>query len=168
MIHINLSSNIKPNTFYFFTNSVQFSFSVMSDSLRPQGTMSGFPVRHQHPELAQTHVHWVSDAIHPSHALSSLSPPSFNLSSIRVFSKRSILCIRRPTCWSFSFSVSPSMNIQDWFPLGWTGWISLQSQGLSRVFSNTSVQKYQYFSAQPSLWSSSHINTWLLVTHSFD
>ena len=57
MIHINLSSNIKPNTFYFFTNSVQFSFSVMSDSLRPQGTMSGFPVRHQHPELAQTHVH---------------------------------------------------------------------------------------------------------------
>ena len=151
MIHINLSSNTKPNTFYFFTNSVQFSFSVMSDSLRPQGSMSGFPVRHQHPELAQTHVHWVDDAIHPSHALSSPSPPSFNLFSIRVFSKRSILCIRWPTCWSFSFSISPSMNIQDWFPLGWTGCISLQSQGLSRVFSNTTSQKHQFFGAQLSL-----------------
>ena len=54
------------------------------------------------------------------------------------------------------------MNIQDWFPLGWTGWISLQSKGLSRVFSNTTVQKHQFFSAQPSLWSNSHIYTWPL------
>ena len=54
------------------------------------------------------------------------------------------------------------MNIQDWFPLGWTGWISLQSKGLSRVFSNTTVQKHQFFSAQLSLWSNSHIHTWLL------
>ena len=52
------------------------------------------------------------------------------------------------------------MNTQDWFPLGWTGWISLQSKGLSRVFSNTTVQKHRSFSAQPSLWSSSHIRTW--------
>ena len=55
-----------------------------------------------------------------------------------------------------------SMNIQDWFPLGWTGWISLQSKGLSRVFSNTTVHKHQFFGAQPSLWSNSHIHTWLL------
>ena len=54
------------------------------------------------------------------------------------------------------------MNIQDWFPLGWTGWISLQSKGHSRVFSNTTVQKYQFFGAQPSLWSNTHIHTWLL------
>ena len=54
------------------------------------------------------------------------------------------------------------MNIQDWFPLGWTGLISLQSKGLSRVFSNTTVKKHQFFGAQPSLWSSSHIRTWLL------
>ena len=54
------------------------------------------------------------------------------------------------------------MNIQDWFPLGWTGWISLQSKGLSRVFSNTTVQKHQFFGIQPSLWSNSHIHTWLL------
>ena len=60
-----------------------------------------------------------------------------------------------------SASVLP-MNIQDWFPLGWTGWISLQSKGLSRVFSNTTVQKHQFSGAQPSLWSNSHIHTWLL------
>ena len=54
------------------------------------------------------------------------------------------------------------MNIQDWFPLGWTSWISLQSKGLSRVFSNTTVPKHQFFGAQPSLWSNSHIHMWLL------
>ena len=62
---------------------------------------------------------------------------------------------------SASASVLP-MNIQDWFPLGWTGLISLQSKGLSRVFSNTTVQKHQFFSAQLSLWSNFHIHTWLL------
>ena len=62
---------------------------------------------------------------------------------------------------SASASVFP-MNIQDWFPLGWTDLISLQSKGLSRVFSNTTVQKHQFFDAQLSLWSNSHIHTWLL------
>ena len=62
---------------------------------------------------------------------------------------------------SASVSVLP-MNTQDWFPLGWTGWISLQSKGLSRVFSNTTVQKHQYFGAQLSLWVKSHIHTWPL------
>ena len=62
---------------------------------------------------------------------------------------------------SASASVLP-MNIQDWFPWGLTGWISLQSKGLSRVLSNTTVQKYQFFSAQLSLWPNSHIHTWLL------
>ena len=70
--------------------------------------------------------------------------------SIRVFSKESVLHIRWPKYGvSASASVLP-MNIQDWFPLGWTGWISLQSKGLSRVFSSTTVQKHQLFSAQPS------------------
>ena len=63
---------------------------------------------------------------------------------------------------SASASVFP-MNVQDWSPLGWTAWISLQSKGLSRVFSNTIVQKYQFFGAQPFLWSNSHIHTWLLA-----
>ena len=60
-----------------------------------------------------------------------------------------------------SASVLP-MNFQDWFPLGWTGWISLKSKGLSRVFFNTIVQKHQFFGTQPSLWSNSHIHIWLL------
>ena len=58
-------------------------------------------------------------------------------------------------------SVLP-VNTHDWFPLGWTGWISLQSKGLSRIFSNTTVQKYQLFSTPSSLWSNSHIRTWLV------
>ena len=64
--------------------------------------------------------------------------------------------------WSFGFNISPSSEFQDWFPLGWTGWISFQSKGLSRVFSNTAVQKHQFFSAQLSLRSNSHIHIWLL------
>ena len=62
---------------------------------------------------------------------------------------------------SASAAVLP-MNIHDWFPLGWTGWTSLQSKGLSRLFSNTTVQKHQFFSTQFSLYSNSHIHTWLL------
>ena len=109
---------------------------------------SGLPVHHQFPEHTQTHVHRVSDAIQASHPLSLPSPPAFNLSQHhlkRVFLNESALRIRWPKYWSFSFSISPSKH-QDWSPLGWTGWISLQSKGLSRVFSNTTVQKHQFFS----------------------
>ena len=84
----------------------------------------GFPVRHQLPELAKTHVHWVSDAIQPSHPLSSPSPPAFKFSSIRVFSNESVLCNRWPKYSSFSFSISPSNEYSglisfriDWFDL---------------------------------------------------
>ena len=93
---------------------------------------------------------------HPLLLLPSIFP------SIRVFSNESALCIRWPgTGVSASTSVLP-MNTQDWSPLGWPGWISLQSRGLSRVFSNTTVQKHQFFSAQLSLQSNSHIHTWPL------
>ena len=89
-----------------------------------------------------------------------LFPPSIFL-SIRVSYNESVLCIRWPkTGASASASVLP-MNIQGWFPLGWTGLFFLQSKGLSRVF-YTVVQKYQLFGAQLSLWSNSHIHTWLL------
>ena len=82
--------------------------------------------------------------------------------SIRVFSNESALCMRWPsTGVSASASVLP-VNTQGWSPLGWTGWIALQSKGLSRVFSNTTVQKRQFFSSHLSLWSNSHIHTWLL------
>ena len=79
---------------------------------------------------------------------------------IRVFSNESTLRMSWPKYWSFSLSVSPSNEHQDSSPLGWTGWISLQSRELSRVFSNTIVQKHQFFSAQLS--SQSHIHTWPL------
>ena len=70
--------------------------------------------------------------------------------SIRVFSYESTLRMRWPKYWSFSFNISPDIT-QDWYPLGWTGWLFLQSKGLSRVFSNTTVQKHQFFGAQLSL-----------------
>ena len=81
---------------------------------------------------------------------------------IRVFSNELVLCIKWPKIEaSVSASVFP-VNIQGWFPLGLTGLISLPSKGLSRVFSSTTVQKHQFFSAQPSIWPNSHIHTWLL------
>ena len=89
---------------------------------------------------------------HPLLFLPSIFP------SIGVYSKESVLLIRWPKCWSFSFSISSS----NWFPLGLTSLISLKSKGLSKVFSNTTVQKHQFFDAQLSLWSNSHIHIWLL------
>ena len=131
---------------YSFFSSVQFSSvaqlcPALCDSM--DCSTPGFPVHRQIPELTQTHVHWVSDAIQPSHPLSSPSPPAPIPLSIRVFSSESVLCIRWPNYWSFSFSIIPPMNTQDLFPLGWTGWTSLQSKGLSRMFSNTTVQEHQ-------------------------
>ena len=121
----------------------------------------GFPVFHCLPEFAQIHVHWGNDAIQPSHPLPPSSPlPSFPISGSFPVS-RLFTSGGQSIGASASASVLP-MNIQDWFPLGWTDWISFQSKGLSRVFSNTTVQKHQFFGTQPSLWSNSHICTWLL------
>ena len=86
--------------------------------------------------------------------------------SIRVFSNESALCIRWPEYWSFSFSISPS-NEYSGFPLGLTGLISLHSKGLSRIFSNTAIQKHQE-GTQLSLWYNSHIHTTTGKKHSFD
>ena len=119
----------------------------------------GLPVHHQLPELAQTRVHWVGDAIQPSHPL--LLLPSI-FPSIRVFSSESVLRIRWPKYWNFSFSISPFNNIQDWFPLGLTSLVSLHSKRLSRIFSNTTVQMHQLFGAQFSLKFNSHIHAWPL------
>ena len=90
-------------------SSVQFRRSAVSDSLRPHGLQHpGFPVRHQLPELAQTHVHGVCDDIQPSHPLSSPSPPAFDLAQHQSLFQESVLPIRWPMYWSFSFSISPS------------------------------------------------------------
>ena len=101
----------------------------------------GFLVLHYLPEFAQSHVHWASDAIQPSHPLSSPSP-AFNLSQHQgLFKWVSSLHQVAKVGVSASTSVLP----MDWSPLGWTGWISLQSKGLSRIFSNSTVQKHQFF-----------------------
>ena len=120
-----------------------------------------FPVLHHLLELAQTHVHQVGDTIQPSCPLSPPSPPAFNLA--QHLSNESALHIRWPEYCSFSFRSVFLMNIQNWFPLGLTGLISLQSKRVaSRVFSNTTVQKHQFFGALPSSQSNSHIHTWPL------
>ena len=130
--------------------SVQFSSVAQScptfcDSM--DCSMPGLPVHCQLPEFTQTHVLWVGDAIQWSHPLSSPSPLTFNLSQHQgLFKWVSSLYHVAKVLVSASTSVFP-MNIQDWFPLGWTGWISLPSKGLSRVFFNTIVQKHQFFSA---------------------
>ena len=112
---------------------------------------AGFPVHHQLPELAQTHVHRVSDAIQPCHPLLSSSPPAFNLSQHQgLFQCQFFTSSGQSIGASASASVLP-VNIQGLFPLEWTDLISLQSTGLSRVFSNIIVQKHQFFGAQLSL-----------------
>ena len=126
-------------------------------------SMPDLPILHHLLEIAQTHGHWVGDAIQPSRPLSSPSPSAFNLSQHQGFFQwiSSFTSGGQSIGVSALASVLPT-NIQGWFPLGWTGWISLQSKGLSRVFSNTTVQKHQFFGTQPSLWSNSHIHTWPL------
>ena len=154
-----------PNLRHFFvpkqiaqqscTAPVQFS-SVTQSCLtlfNPMDcSMIGLPVHHQFLEFTQIHVHWVGDTIQPSHPLLSPYPPAFNLFQ----KKRYFPMSQFFTSGGQSIRVSASesvlpMNIQDLFPLGWTGWISLLSKGFSRVFSNTTVRNHQFFSAQLSL-----------------
>ena len=139
--------------------SVQFTRSLMSVSLWPHEPQharpsSPSPTPGVHPNPCPLNW-WFHPTI--SSSVVPFCPQSFPAS---VFSSESALCIRWPKYWSFSFNISPSMNTQAWSPLGWTGWISLQSKRLSRVFSNTTVQKHQFFGAQLSLQSKSHKRTW--------
>ena len=119
----------------------------------------GLPVHHQLPEFTQTHVHRVRDAIQPSPPRLSPSLPAPNPSHIRVFSNESTLRTRWPKYWSFSLSIIPSKEIPGLISFKMDRWISLQSMGLSRVFSNTTVQEHQFFGTQPSSQSNSHIHT---------
>ena len=146
-------------------SSVQFN-SVTQSCLTLCNPMNhstpGLPV-HQLPEFTQTHVHWVGDAIQPSHPLSSSFPPApQSLPASQSFPMSQRFTWGGLKYWrSASASVLPR-NTQDWSPLRWTGWISLKSKRLSRVFSKTTVQKHQFFSAQLSSQSNSHIHTWPL------
>ena len=135
---------VKISTYKIWRDSVQSITSVQSfihvwlwNSMGC--SMPGYPVHHQLLELTQTHIHQVSDDIQPSHPLSSHSPPAFNLSQYQgLLISQVFVSGGQIIGASASASVLP-INIQGWFPLGWTGWISLQSKGLSRVFSNTIV-----------------------------
>ena len=123
----------------------------------------GLPVHHQLPEFTQTHVHRVGDAIQPSHSLSSPSPAAPNPSQHQslfqwVNSSHEVAKVLGVLALA---SFLPKKS-QGWSPLEWTGWISLQSKAFSRVFSNTTVQKHQFFGTQLSSQSNSHIHTWLL------
>ena len=151
------------NTYYWLTYSVQFSHSVMSDSLWPhilQVTRppcpSPTPRIHSKscPSSRWCHPTISSSVIPFSYVQSFPASGSFPMSQLFASGGQSIRA-------SASTSVL-LMNIQNWFPLGLTGLISLQSKRLSRVFSDTTVQKHQFFSALPSLWSNSHIHMWLL------
>ena len=152
------------------TDSVQFSRSVMSDSLwqhwmqharlpcpspTPGAYSNSCPsCRWCHPAISFSVIPF-SSWLKSFPASGSFSMSWFFTSggqSIGVSALESVL----------------PMNIHNWFPLGLTGWISLQSKELSRVFSNTTLQKHQFFSTQSSLWSNSHIHTWVLKNHSFD
>ena len=153
--------------------SVQFSSVAQScltlcDSMNR--SMPGLPVHHQLPETTQT---MSNVSVMPSNHLILCRPllllPSIFL-TIRVFSNESALRIRWPKDWRFSFTISPSNEHPGLISLGWTGWISLQPKGLSRVFPNTTIQMHQFVGVQPSLWSNSHIHisshsNW--KTHSF-
>ena len=125
-------------------------------------SMPGLPIHHQLLEFTQTHVHWVSNAIQPSHPLSSPSPPTFNPSQHQGLCKWVSSSHQVAKVLEFSFNIIPSNEQSELiaFKVDWL--ISLQSKGLSRVFSNTTVQKHQFFSTQPSSQSNSHIHTWPL------
>ena len=155
------------DTIYFIKqqfSSVQFSHSVVSDSLRPHGLQHARPpcpspipgvYSNSCPLSLWCHPTISSSVIPFSSCLwSSLASRSFPMTQLFASAGQSIGV-------SASALVLPK-NIQDWFPLGWTGWICLQSKGLSRVFSNTTVQEHQFFWVQLSLWSNSQIQTWLV------
>ena len=146
------------------SSSVQFSYSVMSSSLRPHGPQHTrppcpSPTPGVYPNSCP--LRWwchptISSSVIPFFSCPQSFPASgsFQMSQLVTSGGQRIGV-------SASTSVLP-MNTSNWSPLGWTGWISLRSKGLSRVFSSITVKKHQFFGAQLSLWSNSHIHTWLL------
>ena len=150
---------------FFFFNSIssdQFSCSVVSNSLRPHESQHARPPCPSTNSRSSLKLTSIESVMPSSHLI--LCHPLFLLPpippSIRVFSKESTLCMCGQSTRVSALASFLPKNTQGWSPLQWTGWISLQSKGLSRVFSNTTVQKHQFFSAQLSSQSNSHIHTW--------
>ena len=139
-------------------SSVTQSCPTLCDPMNHR--MPGLPVHHQLTEFTQTHVHRVGDAIQPSHPLSSPSSPASIPSQHQGLSQWVNSSHEMAKVLEFQLQHhSIQRNTQGWSS-EWTGWTSLQSKGLSRNFSNTTVQKHEFFSAQLSLQSNSHIHTW--------
>ena len=150
----NVSTTLKVNSLCF-----QFSHSVVSDSLQPHGPQHTRPPHPSPTPGVYSNSCPLSQWCHPAIS-SSVIPFSSRLQSFPESGSFPVSQFFSPGGQSVGVSASASvlpMNIQDWFPSGWAGWISLQSTGLSRVFSNTTVQKHQFFGAQLSLWFSSFI-----------
>ena len=138
-------------------SSVAQSCPTLCDPMNP--STPGLPITNSRSSLRLTSIESVMPYSHlilcrPLLLLPPIPP------SIRVFSNESTLYMRWPKYWSFSFNEHLPKNTQDWSPLEWTGWISLKSNGLSRVFSNTTVQKHRFFGIQLSSQSNSHIHIW--------
>ena len=145
-------------------SSVQFSRSVVSDSLQPHESQHARPLCPSPTPGVHSRLTSIESVMPSSHLILCCSllllppiPPS-----IRVFFNESTLCMRWPKYWIFSFSISPSKEHLGLISFRMDGWISLQSKGLSRVIYNTTVQKHQFFGAQLSSQSNTHIHTWLL------
>ena len=146
----------------------QFSRSIVSDSLRPHEPQHSRPPSPSPTPRAYSNSCPLSQWCHPT--LSSSDIP-FSSHLQPFLASESLMSQFASGGQSIGVSASASvlpMNTQDWSPLGWTGWISLLSKEFSRVFSNTTVQKHQFFSAQLSLQSNSHIHTWLLLYFPFN
>ena len=137
----------------------------------------GFPVLHYLPEFAQTHVHLISDGIQPSKPVSPFSSCLQTFPASKSFPMSQLSESGGQSIRASALASVPPMNIQSWVPLRLTGSLkislktTLQFKGLSRVFSNITIQKHQFFSAQSSLWSNSHVHIWVheyWKNHSFD
>ena len=145
-----------------FQTLLLFSLLVVSDSCDPMDYRCQVSLSFTIVQSLLKHVRWVNDTFnHLILCWPCLLLPSIFV-SIRIFSNESALCIRWQSIRASALAAALPMNIQNWFPLELTGFISLLSKRLSRVFSNTTIQKNQFFGAQPSLWFNSHIHTWLL------
>ena len=161
--------------YFFYVQAVSFTsfqFSSVQFSSAAQSCLTlcdpmnrstpGLPVHHHLPEFTQTHIYRVGDAIQPSHPLSPPSPPALNPSQHQSFPMSQLFPWGGQSTGVSALASFLPKNTQGWSPSEWTVWISLQSEGLSRVFSNTTVQKHQLFGTQLSSQSNSHIHTWPL------
>ena len=155
---------MKPECVIDCISSVQFSSVAQScpTLCDPMNRSTpGLPVHHQLPEFTQTQFHRVSDAIQPSHfSVVPFSSSPQSLPASESFPMSQLFAWGGQSTGVLALASFLPKKSQGWSPSEWTGWISWQSKGLSRVFSNATVQKHQFFGAQPSSQSNSHVHTW--------